>query len=79
MADKEAKEPTHTKVSGSVQLLRRSAQGKEFFAFSTRAGMPGPCDGKADGTSCGSGCTCLGGQPWYDRNGLSNLGVALDK
>lgn len=78
MVDKKTKVPAYAQVAGSVKLLRRSVEGKELFAFSP-VGVAGPCDGKMDGTSCGPGCTCLGGQPWYDRKGLSNLGVALDE
>lgn len=74
-----SKMSSHKKVKGSVQLLHQVVEGKKLFAFSTAAGVPGPCDGKMDGTSCGAGCMCRGGQPWYSLNTIKKMGITLDK
>lgn len=63
-------------VRASVQLLHQIVDGKKFFALPLSMHIVGPCDGKADGTSCGQGCTCKAGQPWYDFDGITKLGFA---
>ena len=79
MSNENSKVPAHNKIRGSVQLLRQVVEGKELFALQTTAGVPGPCDGQMDGTPCGAGCTCRGGQPWYDLDGITKMGIVLDK
>ena len=65
------------KISGTVDILHDVVDGKNLFAVPriASAAVAGPCDGKADGTPCGDGCICRGGQPWYSFRGITKLGV----
>jgi hypothetical protein len=36
-----------------------------------------PCAGKNDGTSCGAGCVCRGGQCYYTLLRLQEMGIKL--
>lgn len=74
MSDNQGGAGTYKTVRASVDLLHQVVEGKDLFALPMTAGVPGPCDGKMDGTLCGEGCTCRGGQPWYNLDGITKLG-----
>jgi hypothetical protein len=65
-------------IRASADLLHQVIDGKDHFTFPALAGAGGPCNGKTDGAACGEGCTCRGGQPWYDPEGILKLGFRLD-
>lgn len=50
--------------------------GETFFPLSRPSGL-NPCAGKDDGTSCGAGCVCRGGQCYYSLQRLREMGVKL--
>jgi hypothetical protein len=62
--------------TAKIKLLKRTHNGKDLFAVPV---VPGVCDGKSDGASCGPGCTCIAGQPHYDVGALSSMGITLPK
>lgn len=74
----ERNEKQHEKVDASIKLTRKIDGDTEVFALAQVLDVPGPCDGKHDGESCGHGCTCLSGQPWYNREGLQRLGIEVE-
>jgi hypothetical protein len=78
MADERAHPAPLQTVRASVDLIHQVIEGKDYFALPTMAGVSGPCNGKMDGDSCGEGCTCRGGQPWYDPEGIVKLGFQLN-
>ena len=77
MSSNQAKKRTKKTVRASVDLHHQVVDGQKLFALPRQAGFAGPCDGQSDGTSCGEGCTCLGGQPWYSHEAVAKLGFQL--
>ena len=52
----------HSPPQNLSQLtFRRAAHGEIYYPMSRPAEL-NPCAGKNDGTSCGAGCVCKGGQ-----------------
>ncbi len=62
--------------TAKIKLVMRNHNGKDLYAVPI---VPGPCDGKSDGDSCGNGCTCIAGQPHYDVSALAAIGITLPK
>jgi hypothetical protein len=77
MSGNQAKKRTSKTVRASVDLHHQVIDGQKLFALPLQTGFAGPCDGKSDGASCGEGCTCRGGQPWYSREAVAKLGFRL--
>lgn len=50
--------------------------GETYYQLSSPAEV-NPCAGKADGTSCGAGCICKGGQCWYSLRRIKEMGIKL--
>jgi hypothetical protein len=50
--------------------------GQTFFPL-LRPSELNPCAGKNDGTSCGPGCVCKGGQCYYTLLRLQELGIRV--
>jgi hypothetical protein len=65
------------KIRAAIDLDHRVWNGEDVYAFPPIAGLGGPCDGKADNSSCGPGCTCIAGQPHYNAAALEALGVEI--
>ncbi len=77
MSRNHAKTAARKTVRASIDLDHHIVEGQDLFALPKQSGFAGPCDGKADGTSCGEGCTCLAGQPLYSRDAVARLGFQL--
>jgi hypothetical protein len=63
------------KIRASIDLRHRVLDGEHAYGLPLSIGAAGPCDGKPDGASCGSGCTCVSGQPWYSLEAITKLGI----
>jgi hypothetical protein len=50
--------------------------GQTFFPLMRPLEL-NPCAGKNDGTSCGAGCVCRGGQCYYTLLRLKEMGIKL--
>lgn len=63
---------------GSFVDLGKSIQldGEAYYLLVQPDGQ-NRCAGKDDGTSCGPGCVCRGGQCYYTFHKLQELGVKL--
>jgi hypothetical protein len=62
---------------GSVDLGKGvEIDGETFYPLS-RPFELNPCAGKNDGTSCGPGCVCRGGQCYYTLRRLQEMGVKI--
>ncbi|NKK60612.1 hypothetical protein GFM44_32790 [Rhizobium leguminosarum bv. viciae] len=53
--------------------------GTEYYPLNSAGSGKNPCAGKDNGTSCGPGCICYGGQCHYTIERLQELGVGFDK
>jgi hypothetical protein len=54
---------------------RRTVQHRGKTLFLLKGGSEiNPCAGKEDGTSCGAGCVCRGGQMYYTVAQLAKRG-----
>lgn len=62
-----------------ITVIQQTFNNEVLFQFKGIPTVPGPCDGRPDGTPCGFGCKCLAGQPWYSSNALASMGVTLKK
>jgi hypothetical protein len=50
--------------------------GSHFYPLLRPVGM-NPCAGRNDGTPCGPGCVCRGGQCYYSLQRLRKMGFAV--
>ena len=75
---KQGEQPVQRNVRASIGLTHQVVDGKDLFTLPATLGVPGPCDNKGDGASCGLGCTCKGGQPWYSTDAIAELGFKIE-
>lgn len=69
----------HSPPQNLSQLtFRRAAHGEIYYPMSRPAEL-NPCAGKNDGTSCGAGCVCKGGQCWYSLQRVQEMGIKVPK
>ena len=71
MTDSESGGGASVDVSKGVEI-----DGQTFFPLSHPLEL-NPCAGKDDGTSCGGGCVCRGGQCYYTLLRLKEMGIKL--
>jgi len=65
--------------SGSVDFSKGvQIDGETYYPMSRPAEL-NPCAGKNDGTSCGAGCICKGGQCWYSLRRIHEMGIKVPK
>jgi len=51
--------------------------GQTFYPLTRHIDELNPCAGKDDGTSCGPGCVCRGGQCYYTLQRLREMGIPI--
>jgi hypothetical protein len=71
MSEGESGGSSSVDVSKGIEI-----EGQTFYPLS-RPSELNPCAGKNDGTSCGSGCVCRGGQCYYSLRRLQEMGVKV--
>ncbi|MBY5529700.1 hypothetical protein GFL91_13875 [Rhizobium leguminosarum bv. viciae] len=74
----EATEPEGKKPTVDTSVFV-NFKGTEFFPLNTAGSGENPCSGKTNGTSCGHGCICYGGQCHYTLLKLQEMGITLDQ
>lgn len=71
MPDKDFGNEKRIDFNKSIEL-----DGEAYFPLSQPREL-NPCAGKDDGTSCGAGCVCRGGQCYYSLRRLLEMGVEI--
>ena len=63
--------------AGSVDISKGiEINGEAYYPLALSMEL-NPCAGKNNGTSCGAGCVCRGGQCFYTLFRLQQMGIKL--
>ncbi|EJL51634.1 hypothetical protein PMI09_04424 [Rhizobium sp. CF122] len=54
-------------------------KGITYFPLKNVPSVINPCAGKTNGTSCGPGCICQGGQCYYTLFKIQEMGIKFEE